>query len=332
MAADTQTDPHLVFEAASRKAAVAAESIVGRIAVTGSDRIDLLHRLSTNDLLSARNGQVVGTAFTTDKGRMVDYVVVCFLESSLLLLASPGTENRLIEWIEKFHIMEDIRLTAMGDTTVAHTVVGPEAMDLVAHALHMTLTPNMVIESVNEFGRLSVVCVTAFATTMVHLMVEPDRSASLLDRISSVGEGVPRMTEEVFEAFRISRGIPAAGREISEAFNPYECGLTHAISYTKGCYVGQEVIARLDTYQKIQRTMVGVVFEKRLPSVKSNIPLRKEHEAIGVLTSVSQLSIGSKYPALAIVKKESVGNGELVMIESEEQSFKGIVSGLPIEL
>jgi folate-binding protein YgfZ len=328
---DVQTTSELQFQAALTSAALVRESKMGRIMVTGVDRIDLLHRMSTNDLLSARSGQVVGTVFTTEKGRILDYVNVCFLDSSLLLLTSPNMDHQLIKWIEKFHIMEDIQLAVTTNDAPMHTVVGPLAIEAVTNSLHLTIKPNSVVEATTEFGRLIIKCKEEFATTMVHL-TETDRSTSLSDRIRLSGKELLRMNEDVFEAFRITRGIPIAGHEISEAFNPYECGLTHAISYTKGCYIGQEVIARLDTYDKIQRSMVGVVFEERLPEMSANSPLKKGEEEVGLLTSVSRVPIWGRYPALAIVKRQSLVAGERFTFTHQDRSFKGVVSFLPIEL
>jgi hypothetical protein len=328
------TGTDLEFHAAARKAAFVERSAVGRIMVTGTDRIDLLHRLSTNDLLSVQRGQVVGTAFTTDKGRMVDYVKVCVLDSSLLLLTSTETGTRLVDWVEKFHIMEDIQLIPLTHGTAMFTVLGPESATVVSKLFDVATLPNTVSEHETSFGRLTVICIQEFMTTMVNLVVERDRAPAVWDRISSAGDShsLVNMGVDAFEAYRISRGIPAASHEISESFNPYECGLANAISFTKGCYIGQEVIARLDTYRKIQRTMTGVVFGEELQGVRSPTPLNKGKEEVGGLTSVSPVAIGGKYVAIAIVKMGSVRVGDSVMLTDQGRSIEGIVSDFPIEL
>ncbi len=319
---------------ALQSAALVDRSEVGRILVTGRDRVDLLHRLSTNDLASLKVGQTIGTAFTTEKGRMVDYVTVCVRESSLLLLTSPRTEQQFLQWLEKYHIMEDITFSLATDKTFMATVVGPDALSIASKVLDSSFRSNSVVSIKMPFGESTIVSEQVFHTSMVHFIVNAEQGVSMWSHLTSEGEkhGVGVMGAGAFEAFRISHGIPVAGHEISEDFNPYDCGLSHALSFTKGCYIGQEVIARLDTYQKVQRGLVGVVSSDRPMDLQSKIPLHKGTEEVGWLTSLSPDAIKGKYPGLAIVKKSSIAPGQEVTFRNGNKLFQANIAELPIEL
>lgn len=317
---------------ALQSAAFVDRSEVGRILVTGVDRMDFLHRLSTNDLASLKVGETLGTAFTTEKGRMVDYVTVCVRDSSLLLLTSARIEQQFLQWLEKYHIMEDISFSSVTAKTLMATIVGPAATSFASKIFESSLPPNTVVSLKTSFGEATIVCVQEFHTAMVHVIVNAEQGASMWGFLRREEEtlGIPVMGAESYDAFRISNGIPVGGKEISEDFNPYDCGLSHAISFTKGCYVGQEVIARLDTYQKVQRGLIGIVSSERPVELESKIPLSKGTEEVGWLTSLSQVSIKGKYPGLAIVKKSSITGGQELTYKHGDNLFAASVSELPI--
>ncbi|HEX7571676.1 MAG TPA: hypothetical protein VF514_01180, partial [Bacteroidota bacterium] len=128
-------DPEAEFHAAGNGMAIADNSIFGRIEVTGSDRLDLLHRLSTNSLTGLPAGGVVSTVFVTDKGRVIDRVIVSAREDSLVLITSPGNEPLLTSWIEKYTITEDISFRTIPDDTVMISLIGSRIVSMVSETL-----------------------------------------------------------------------------------------------------------------------------------------------------------------------------------------------------
>ena len=107
-----------------------------------------------------------------------------------------------------------------------------------------------------------------------------------LDRLVSWCEDhdVKQLDEQVYNLLRVEAGIPVFGREISDAYNPLEAGLKSIISFNKGCYIGQEVIARLDTYQKVKQNLVGVSIG-RMPEADDDPLVIACGRDVGVLTS-----------------------------------------------
>ena len=111
------------------------------------------------------------------------------------------------------------------------------------------------------------------------------------------------------EAFRILRGIPAPGRELTEARNPLEAGLNDAVSFDKGCYVGQEVVARLRTYDKISRALVGLSWPSGDALPESGSPLAIEGRSVGTLTSAVRRPGGNDAIGLGYIKRRDLRAG-----------------------
>ena len=322
------------FDAAVYGLAIVDHSSVGRIEVTGADRLDLLHRLSTNNLLAGKPGGVIGTVFTTDKGRIVDYVYVLVRAESLLLLTSPSNESNLVKWIDKYTIMEDLHLNVVTDTTAQFTLVGPRAKEAAELASGVLLVHNQFAMVGLPFGKATITYRNEFQTDFVDFIVDEyasdDLRKLLLSNAGMSGLGI--MGSNAFEPFRISRGIPSIGAELSDAFNPFEAGLLHAISFNKGCYIGQEVIARLDTYQKIQKSLFGVVFPASTSGLKRGSTALCNKEEVGMLTSVSSQPVRRQLVGIGILKKHHVRTDDHVSIVCDGITVQGILRPIPVVL
>ena len=292
------------------------------IEVTGADRLDFLHRMSTNDLLAARHGQVVGTVFLTDKGRVVEYAYVVFLDQSLLLIVSRENKDTFLHWIERYVIMEDIQFRSVLGTQ--YCMLGPET--------HAVLSRSFDDPPVPGFFKMY-----KTGESQVIVSRRPDFDANWWDiisveqedhRISGIVATLPLMDHSAFETYRILGGMPAAEHELTQMYNPYETGLAHAVSLRKGCYIGQEVVARLDTYNKVQRTLVGIVLEKEANPSGGQLLLFVDDAEVGRVTSISATIFKEQRHGLAIVKKEVAKEGFVVRVGLEGH---GILSSLPVE-
>jgi folate-binding protein YgfZ len=91
--------------------------------------------------------------------------------------------------------------------------------------------------------------------------------------------------EEAYNIYRIEQGLPIAPHELNDEYNPHEAGLVDYIDFNKGCYIGQEVIARLQTYSKVQRKLVGVKFSDPIVSNNGRIILEDNGAEVGTVTS-----------------------------------------------
>ncbi|MGH7163284.1 MAG: YgfZ/GcvT domain-containing protein, partial [Planctomycetota bacterium] len=200
----------------------------GRLLVGGHDAKDLLHRLSTNDVLGLRPGAGRPACFCTNKGRLIDATVILDRGEDLLVLS--GNPDRLSGHIQSYTISEDV--TVRNYLAIELVVCGPGAAEL----LGVRLEPWHHTQA--RLGEVSGL-VARIEPWMGegYTVLAPDAVAL---RKSWAERGRFLQGADV-EELRIRSGIPAVPREINEEHNPWEARLDDWVSLSKGCYVGQEV-------------------------------------------------------------------------------------------
>ena len=309
-------------------AAIVDTSSVGKLYVTGADRLDLLHRLSTNDLVGLRPSSAVGTVFTTDKGRIVDYVNVLVFSDSLLLITSPGQETRLKAWIDKYTIMEDFQLSIVTPIWSMYSLIGPDVFVKASDIFGRPSESGKVIDWQVADTSIKLHYCEEFDRDCLNILVPREKAKKVWSILLEKGEvaGIKVLSSVGYEAVRIFQGIPGEGHELTDEFNPYEAGLAHAISFTKGCYIGQEVIARLDTYEKVQRKLVRMKFKDIPDYPHEKVLLTKGGESVGWLTSFSSTSVNGEYVGLGIVSKGKVSKGDTLIMRNQHMETSGVVT------
>jgi folate-binding protein YgfZ len=318
------------FDAARARAALVDRSFLSRLRVGGADRLDLLHRLSTNDLQGLRTGEVRGTVFTTEKGRIVDAVWVGAEGDSLVVLGSAADETKLHDWIEKYHITEDITMSRLSSETTVCSILGPHTNSTIKSFFGVEFSPGSVRRVKHATGEFLLLCTERGGLPIADLIVANGIAPAVWGHMRLEGKrlNLETMGSTSYEAFRVTRGIPSGGHELVDAFTPYDVGLTDMVSFTKGCYVGQEVIARLDTYGKVRRRLAGLVFHEAIETSGSPVPLFHEEREVGVLTSVAKSPVRGAYVALGAVG--GVLEGDRVAASCGGRMVPGVVLTIPI--
>lgn len=257
MTAHTAADTTAAGRAA-RAGAVLYPSDAGRLKLTGADARDLLNRLSTNYIDPVGiPGSVVPTVLTSDRGRIVDLVQLAHCGDHQLLLTSPGRQDGVIAFLDKYTIMEDLEVADITPDTAMLTLTGPAAGAIGQQAAIPAGVTAIALP--DDDGGDSDDDDVGRASTRHFIAADAgaaDALAAALRRAGAVPIGAAAA-----ETLRIIRRQPAYGAELGDAYNPLEAGLIGAIDFHKGCYIGQEVIARLDTYQKVQKRLVALRFD-----------------------------------------------------------------------
>ena len=282
-------------------------SEMGRVVANGADALDLINRFSTNETISLSDGDVVVTALTSDIGRVLELItVVRRTATESLILTGVGAENTITEWLDRYNFGEDCEFTVMTETSAQITISGPEAADL---GLALPGEGHLISARIGDVA-VEIAQVPGPSLASYEVLIE-DRADLNKVRDALVAAGATTADEDAFEALRIERGLPARNHEITDDNNPLEAGLEQYVSFTKGCYMGQEVIARLDTYDKIQRRIVGLVSSDG-SGLSTDSALKSEDREIGRVTSVAvSPSLGHEI-ALAYVRKGFVEPGTLL--------------------
>ena len=291
----------------------------GRVAAKGPDAIDLLHRMSTNDLLPliGKEGSGAQTVLTTEKGRIIDLLQVLSLGNEALLVTSGGYEEEVIAWLDKYVIMEDAKYENVSKDISQFLIFGPQSLsflqelsreNLIALEQFHFITTNIADVEV-RLQKTHRIIESGF-TIFCNFNDEAKVKEHFVSAITS--HGGAEIDDDTFEALRIEAGIPLAPNELNGKHNPLETTLVQAISWTKGCYIGQEVIARLDTYDKVQRHMMGI----ELQNGKDQTPLAilsSDGAEIGEITSIAFSPSMNKNIGLAFVKTAFANPGAEVM-------------------
>jgi folate-binding protein YgfZ len=317
-----------------------ASGMFGRLMATGNDAIDLLHRMSTNDLLPLidKPGSGAQTVLTTEKGRIIDLLTVLSKGRNALLITSAGREDQVAQWLDKFVIMEDAKFEKASEDISHFLLFGPKALIF----LESLVSPAISLIELLNFHSIEIVIggvpVTLQKTHRIiesgwAIFVEKQQAQVVWDFLQQAitGYGGTVIDQRTYDLLRIEAGIPIAPNELNEKHNPLETTLVQAISWTKGCYIGQEVIARLDTYDKVQRHLMGIEISGNIDHHSLPISIaNSDDEQIGEITSMEFSPSINKEIGLAFVKT-AFAIPEMTAHVGEEKNSAKLVK-LPFEI
>ena len=297
------------YRAATEGSAVHDVSHLGRLKASGADALDLLNRLSTNKVVDLQPGQGAPTILTTDRGRILDLVSVVNTGEYVLLITSPGTQQTVIDWLDKYTIMEDLAVEDLTASTRMLAVFGPESRATVEPAAGISLDhlpPYHTAPAEAGGCQARIIHQPLAELPCFYLVVSAEAAPRVWQALAD--SGATPVSAEAYEAVRVLRGIPSHGREIGEDYNPLEAGLIGCIDFAKGCYIGQEVIARLDTYEKIQKYLVNLTFGPG-STISEGAYLGLNGQTVGKVTSAATNPATGETVGLAYVRKGTAAEG-----------------------
>ena len=304
----TATDIERGYRAAREAAGLVDLESVGRVRMRGEDALDLLQRLSTQDLHALQPGEGAGTVLTSGKGRIIDLLSVLRFEDHLLLLTSPDRQSEVMDWIDRYTIIEDSELEDVTERTQLFGLLGPRAPEIAGAAVEQAATPgpSRHVAAFVAGQRVSLVRPGPLGVDGLFVLVQEGADPEAV-RGALLDAGAEAVSPEAYEALRVEMGQPAYGKEIDERFNPLEAELRAFISFKKGCYIGQEVVARLDTYDKVQRRLVGLIPRGDAPEPGARLEV--DGKEAGTVTSVAYSPGLGRQIALGYVRKRHAGPG-----------------------
>jgi folate-binding protein YgfZ len=325
------------YWAARRGAGLIDRSGLGRLKMTGADALDLLHRLSTQDLLRLKPGHGTATVLTSDKGRIIDLLTVWHVPDHLLLLTSAGNQGAVLAWIDRYTITEDAQTADVTSGTGLLYLFGPNAVQVAGALAGKDVrglplfhhTPVIVGGMPATLARAPAIAGDGFHLLVAHGAQTAAVRAALLTL--GAAHGLVETSHDAFEMLRIEAGQPAFGCELDERFNPLEAGLRPHISFDKGCYIGQEVVARLDTYDKVQRALVGLLMPGESPP-EPGTALRLAGREVGLVTSAARSPALGRAIALAYVRGAHAQPGTRLEAATATGPAEAEVAALPFRV
>jgi folate-binding protein YgfZ len=312
------------YEAARRTAAAFDRTAVGWIVVSGKDRASYLHGLLTNDIAVLKPGEGCYAAYLTPQGRMIADLWAFELDDVILIELPRDVKDTVLQKLDQFVFTEDVQLGDVSEAFGGIAVVGPAGAAAVAAVTGVAAD---AIESLPTPGALRatfggepaiVLRTTATGVPGFELLVSREQVDAL--RTALAAAGVASIDAAAAETLRIEAGVPRFHKDMDEETIPLEAGIeSRAISLTKGCYVGQEVIIRVlhRGHGRVARKLVGLSLDG--PTVPGEgAAVQGGGRDVGHVTSSAWSPALSRPIALAYVHRDFVEPGTTVTVEGHE--------------
>ena len=276
--------------AIDRGVAICDRSHWGLLKITGDDRLRYLHNQSTNDFEKLKPGQGCDTVFVTSTARTLDLATAYVTENAVLVLVSPHRREKLMSWLDRFIFPFDkVELSDISADYAVFSLIGEQATNLLSD-----LTSEISLSELGDNQAVTIEDVpvriakgSGLATPGYTLIMERQAAGTVWSRLT---EKAVAFGDRLWENLRIQQGRPTPDRELTEDYNPLEAGLWQTISFDKGCYIGQETIARLNTYNGVKQKLWGIELSQ---PVEPQTPITVEDKKVGVLTSYTETKSGS---------------------------------------
>lgn len=287
----------------------------GLIEVTDEDRIRFLHNQSTNDFQRRKPGDSCDTVLVTSTARTIDLVTAYVTEDAVLLLVSPNCCQYLMEWLDRYIFFADrVQLKDITAENAKLSLIGPDS-----DALLTRLGAGAVVgqpdgsHQLLQLGGIEVRIATGNGLAMpgYNLIFPAANAATLWSNMIQAG-AIP-LGNRVWEQLRIQQGRPVPGQELTDDYNPLEAGLWQTISFEKGCYIGQETIARLNTYKGVKQNLWGI---RLAAPAQPGSAIAVGDEKVGQLTSYTDTEAGCF--GLGYIRTKAGGVGLKVQVGETE--------------
>lgn len=302
-------EPALI--AAKEEVVLCDRSNWGLLKFTGEDRLRYLHNQSTNNFNQLQPGQGCNTIFVTSTARTLDLATAYVTEDAVLVLVSPQRRQQLFDWLDKFIFPFDkVELSDLSAEYAVFNLIGKQSNDLLAKIglqsiINQPENSHQLVNFDNNIIRVAVG--NGLALPGYTLIIPIAEAAACWSKLITIG--VIPIGDRVWSQLRILQGRPIPDQELTEDYNPLEAGLWSAISFEKGCYIGQETIARLNTYKGVKQQLWGI---KLSASVNLETPLILEGNKVGILTSCTKTPEGTF--GLAYLRTKAGGVGLQVQV------------------
>lgn len=315
------------YDAALTGAAFYRVPAPGLLRIAGQDRLDFVQRQTTNDARTLAADRALLTVLTTPTARILDVWRLLGAPDgeALEAITLPGRGASTAQYLaRRIFFMDKVTVT---DASAGHAlleVLGPAAGDALAGAGVETLPePGGVLTARLDGAALRIIGPEeGFAGGYLALGV-PEGIVALAERLAAWG--VRPLDSPAHEVLRIEAGLPGPAGELTEAYTPLEANLDRAIHSAKGCYTGQEIIARQITYDKITRRLAGL---RLAEPVTPGAAVIVEGRSAGEVTSAA---VSPRFAplALAVIKRPHFAPGTAVSVAVDGGSVAGRVAALP---
>ena len=303
----------------------------GRLLVCGSEAVMFLNGLITNDMKTLAMDSWMPAVFPNVQGRLIAAVRILHRSDGFLIDTESVSLSTVTKLLERFTAAGDFRLEDLTNKTAMLSVQGSNASTLIRQVLGVEtamVARGQVATAQLENGReVTVIRATHTGEDGFDLFTDLQDAPALFDLL--VQAGAQPFSDETAETLRIEAGIPRFGIDMDETKVVTETNLDDAVSFTKGCYIGQEIIARIKYRGHVAKKLSGVQLEEDVDVASGAKILSLDEKEIGSITSAT-ISPRLKHTiALGYVKYDYLEPGTKVKVVSAEHEYSGVVAELP---
>jgi len=275
------------YAAARESAAVFDATERGRVVVTGDDRVDFLHRILANDVRGLEPGRTNRNLLLSPKGKIAHAFDLEVDEDSIGLVTEPGAAGALITAIDMFHFAEAVEFEDATEHTAPLELVGPAATGLVEGLFGSELPAEGHVARPTWNGHAVRVTRRPVAGSAGwSLDAGADGAPALWDAL--VAGGARPAGRIAWDSLRLEAAAPEPGVDVDDTIYPQEARWERAFSLDKGCYIGQEVVAKIDTYGGLNKCLCALSIDHDDPLPLGERLFRTdgdERRDLGVITS-----------------------------------------------
>ena len=326
-------DPEAEYRAVRTAAGLSDRSTCEVVEVTGRDRVSFLQGMLSNDLKALAPGQGCLAAFLDAHGTVQALLTVLMLEDRLLLMLGSGLAAKTLQTLDKYLISEKAYFKDVSAETAVFMVAGPAAAAVIERLTGEPLLPGAWAHAERKVAEIHVRVVTGGGET--------GESEAWLYVPASAGERVWRAVLEAgtpvglrplgvtaLDVLRVESGVPWYGHDVDETVLLPEIPSEPYVSYTKGCYIGQEIVARIKYRGHVNRALTGLTFDgDRAP--KPGSVIEAEGREVGRVTSAVRSFALNRPIALGFVRREHLEPGTAVTVKDNDLTLAARITALP---
>lgn len=323
------------YAALGHEAGLLDLSVQGVVELRGRDRSRFLHGMVTNDIRNLSPGQGCYALMLTPQGRILTDMRVLCLEEALMLVVDADLVEKDMALLRRYIIADQVEVIDRSSDLAILSLQGPKAAEAIARLCAGTSLPEVPFAHLPiQVGSLTTRCarVRRTASGGYDLVVPASQSVDLWKLLLQEGKpaGLRPVGLKAWNVRRLEAGIPWYGVDMDEARIPLETGLEEAISYSKGCYIGQEVVARATFRGHVNRKLMGLVLSSGEPARGGDKIFRNGQE-VGWVTDSAYSPGLRRAIALAYIRKEAWDPGTSVGVDSAAGRTDAEVTQYPFD-
>ncbi len=305
------------YRALKEAAGIVDLSFRGKAGATGEDRVDFIHRMVSNEVKGLEPGEGHYCFLLNAQGHILADLNVLVQPQRLLLDCEPFLTEKVIQTLDRFIIMDQVELEELSARLGTIAVEGPLCREVVSAVLGLEPPHMKPLAHISPEGDSDFLLVRAALSGEGFWMIAP------LERLPKLWESLVEAARPLdgrpagfaaLEVARIEAGIPLYGTDIEEHHIPQETGQFRAISFTKGCYPGQEIVERVRSRGHVNRKLVGLVAEAG-QALRAGMKVQAGGRDIGQVTSAAYSPGLGKPIALAYLRREFSDPGKQVEVQ-----------------